>query len=360
MAFVGRSLELALLQTHLKQVQRGGRLQRGQAMLIRGRRRVGKSALVTEFIRRSRVPSVYFVAAKGAPASEEYRQLAKAIAESDLPSAGIALGNQPESLTAALTLLSAALPSDSPSIVVLDELPWLLAGLPGGAGELQRVWDRQLAEKPVLLLLLGSDITMMEQLSQHDQPFHGRGTELVLAPLNPHDVSAMTGLRGFAAFDAYLMTGGLPMVVLEWESGMTRDEFLATSLSRSTSALVVAGERMLGAEFSVDSRPREVLSAIGGRGERSFTNILTAVGAHMNQVALSNSLAALQSKRVIAADEPLSTSVAAKDKRWRIADPLLRFWLAFVEPSLDDIDRGRADLALRRIDAGFAAWRGRA
>ena len=38
---------------------------KGQAILLRGRRRVGKSALVTEFVRRSGVPSVYFAAAKG-------------------------------------------------------------------------------------------------------------------------------------------------------------------------------------------------------------------------------------------------------------------------------------------------------
>lgn len=360
MTFIGRAKELALLQTHLDQVRRGGRLDKGQTVLLRGRRRVGKSALVTEFVRRAGAPSVYFAAAKGAPLVDELRQLATAIAESDLPSASVARGNTPESFTAALSLLAAALPSETPSIVVLDEVPWLLEGLPGGAGELQRVWDRQLAGKPVLLILLGSDLAMMEQLSQHDQPYHGRGTELVLDPLHPGDVAKMTGLKGFDAFDAYLITGGLPMIVQEWSPGMGRDEFLRESLARSTSALVVSGERVLAAEFSQDTRAREVLSAIGGRGERSFTNIMAAVSGSMNQVALTKSLASLETKRVITADQPLSTVVAAKDKRWRVADTALRFWLAFIEPSLDDINRGRCDLAVSRVDGGLATWRGRA
>ena len=121
--FVGRVNELALLANHLDQVRRGGRLDKGQAILLRGRRRVGKSALVTEFVRRSGVPSVYFAAAKGAPLADELAQLTLAIAESDLPRASVARGNSPASLTAALSLLAAALPSDSPSIVVLDEVP---------------------------------------------------------------------------------------------------------------------------------------------------------------------------------------------------------------------------------------------
>jgi hypothetical protein len=357
--FVGRVNELALLANHLDQVRRGGRLDKGQAILLRGRRRVGKSALVTEFVRRSGVPSVYFAAAKGAPLADELAQLTLAIAESDLPRASVARGNSPASLTAALSLLAAALPSDSPSIVVLDEVPWLLAGLPGGAGELQRIWDRELAGKPVLLILLGSDLAMMEQLTEHDQPYYARGTEFVLRPLNPRDVSSMTGLNAFEAFDAYLISGGLPLIVQDWERGMLPRDFLEDSLSRSTSSLFVSGERILSAEFSADARAREVLTAIGGRGERTFTSIQRAITG-MTQVALTKSLKDLQDKRVIAADQPLSIATAAKDKRWRIADPSLRFWLAFVEPSCGDVERGRGDLALARVTAGFEAWRGRA
>jgi hypothetical protein len=85
------------------------------------------------------------------------------------------LRNRPANFTAALRLLNAALPADQPSIVVTDELPWLL-DTPGRAGELQRVWDRDLAHKPVLLLLLGSDLTLMEALDRYDAPLHGRAT----------------------------------------------------------------------------------------------------------------------------------------------------------------------------------------
>ena len=338
----------------------GRRADAGVALLLRGRRRVGKSRLVTEFAQATGLPQVYFQAARGAPPAQELDLFAQAIAASTLPNAQLAAGNRPVTLTAALTLLAAALP-DTPAVVIVDEVPWLLEGIAGGAGELQRVWDTLLARKPVLLLLLGSDLALMEQLTRPDQPFYGRAKEMVLAPLSPADTGRMTGLPPFESFDAHLITGGLPLVAQEWKQGATPMEFLATSFASSTSALVVAGTRALDAEFGEASLARQVLTAIGGKGERTFTSIQRAArGEPLNATSLTGALTMLQHKRIVAADEPLSQKAGNRDRRYRIADPGLQFWLAFVEPALAEIDRGRPDLATARVAAGFASWRGRA
>lgn len=362
MGFVGRHAELDELSRLLADVASGSRVDRGVAVLLRGRRRVGKSRLVTEFISRCGAPSMYFQAARGAPIRVELGLLTSAIAESTLPNADLATDNHPGSITAALTLLAAALPTDVPSVVVIDEAPWLIESVAGGAGELQRVWDRQLSAKPVLLLLLGSDLAMMEELSKPEQPFHGRATEMILDVMNPRDVGQMTGLGSFDAFDAHLITGGQPLVAQEWATGMTRDDFLMASFSRSTSALLVSGTRVLDSEFGERTRARAVLSAIGGRGERTFSSITRSIvgDAEIAASTLNLSLTTLAKTRVVACDEPLSTRPAAKDRRWRIADPALRFWLAFVDPAIGEVDRGRPDLAMARVAAGYDAWRGRA
>lgn len=370
MGFVGRSRELRELAEQLDVVREGARADRGVALLVRGRRRVGKSRLVTEFVERAGVPSVYFQAARGAPSARELAALADSIAASTLPDAAVAQGAAPGTLTAALTLLAAALPDDTASVVVLDEVPWLLEGIAGGAGELQRVWDIRLSRKPVMLVLLGSDLTAMEHLTGADQPFYGRGTEMVLEPLSPHDVARMVAPPGrslddetvaFDGVDAYLVTGGLPLVAQEWAAGTSMAEFLGRSFASSTSALVVSGTRMLDSEFPEASLARQVLTAIGGRGERTFSGIQSAArGEPLNAASLTSTLRVLQAKRVVMADEPLSTRPGARDRRYRIADPALRFWLAFVEPALPDVDRGRPDLAVARVAAGYPAWRGRA
>ncbi|MCL1899082.1 MAG: hypothetical protein FWG11_00915 [Promicromonosporaceae bacterium] len=163
-----------------------------------------------------------------------------------------------------------------------------------------------------------------------------------------------------AAFSAYLITGGQSEVAAQWRPGESVTAFLRRALASPTSALVVSGARVLDVEFPPDTRPRAVLSAIGGRGERTFGGILSDVLAVMSTATLDRALATLRDKRVIAADEPLSTRRASKDRRWRIADPALRQRLAFVAPALGDVERRRGDLALEHHQRGYAAWRGRA
>lgn len=185
---------------------------------------------------------------------------------------------------------------------------------------------------------------------------------MILRELNPRDVAELTGTSGVDAFDAHLVTGGQPLVVESWEPGMTLDDFLRAELGDSTTPLVVNGQRILESEFSETSLSRRVLTAIGGRGERTFTAVQQAA-ANIDAIpstSLTRTLSTLREKRVVALDEPLSMKRAVKDRRYRIADPALRFWLAFVEPHLGDIDAGRGDIAYTRVVNGYSAWRSRA
>ncbi|GAA2400338.1 nuclear transport factor 2 family protein [Nonomuraea africana] len=59
------------------------------------------------------------------------------------------------------------------------------------------------------------------------------------------------------------------------------------------------------------------------------------------------------------AEPPLGTS-RSRDKRYRLADPYLRFWTRFLEPAFPLLERGRSDVVLRRVREGWTAWQGRA
>lgn len=104
-------------------------------------------------------------------------------------------------------------------MVVLDEMPCLVREDPSFEGTLQKVFDRTLSKLPVLLILIGSDIAMMEQLNTYGRPFYQRGTEMVVPPLNPAEVAAMLDLPPADAFDAYLISGGLQLILEEWPQG---------------------------------------------------------------------------------------------------------------------------------------------
>jgi len=302
------------------------------------------------------VPHLFF-AASGRRVRVVLRPFAEEVAASDLPGADLFDGIELGTWDAALRLLSSALPDDG-SVVVLDEIPYLMAADDSFEGTLQRAFDRELARKRVLLIGIGSDLSMMEALNEYGRPFHQRATEMVVPPPTPVEVGALLDLDPADAFDAHLVTGGLPLICNEWTAGMKLWDYLTDAVSDPTSALLVSGERSLAAEFPSDIQARSVLGAIGS-GERTFTNIGRAAG-DIPQGSLNRSLVQLVSKRVVAVDEPLSTKPASKDKRYRVADPYLRFWLAFLGPHLGEIERGRGDRVLARIRSSWTSWRGRA
>ncbi|MGW0928640.1 ATP-binding protein [Streptomyces sp. NPDC002644] len=355
--FIGRDRELQALGDALEAVRSGsGALRPGRCVLLRGRRRVGKSSLVEEFLRRCGVPHVFFTAG-GGPAVDELAELADAVARSNLTERRLFAEETPSQWNAAFRLLAEVLPDDAPSVVVVDEVPYLMEGVEGFEGMLQRAWDRLLSRKPVLLLLVGSDLSMMEALNGYERPFHQRGQEMVLGPLNPADLAEMLDLPPAQAFDAALVTGGLPLICSEWRPGAKVEEFLRDALDNPISALLVSAERSLAAEFPSQAMSREVLRAIGS-GERTFTNIARAAGG-IAHTTLSRAAELLAGKRVVAAELPVSTR-PSKERRYRVADPYLRFWLAFLDPHMAEIERMRGDITLDRIRRQWTSWRGRA
>ena len=263
----------------------------------------------------------------------------------------------PGNWSAALRQLAGILPDDRPSVVVIDEVPYLMDRVDAFEGILQRAWDRELSRKPVLLVLIGSDLSMMEALSSYGRPFHQRGKEMVLGPLNPAEVGEMLQLAPADAFDAALVTGGLPMICAAWRQGADLWQFLASELANPASPILVSAERSLAAEFPDSAMAGAVLSAIGS-GERTFSNIARAAGG-ISHTTLTRATEVLVRKRMVAAELPLSTGTS-KERRYRVVDPYLRFWLTFIGPHVAEIERLRGDITLDRIKAGWTTWRGRA
>src|SRR6476659_8943591 len=192
--FVGRGQELATLERELRKVATGvGGERPGRCLMLRGRRRVGKSRLVERFAERSGAPFLFY-AATGASPQADLQRLGRDASASNLPLAGLLASARPASWDDAFDVLAAALPTDRASVVVMDEVPYLMDEEGAFEGTLQRAWDRVLEVRPVLLILIGSDLSMMETLNNYGRPFHQRGREMVLGPLNPAEVGGMLGL----------------------------------------------------------------------------------------------------------------------------------------------------------------------
>lgn len=360
MEFRGRDRDLNLLDLQLRRVEEARDI-RGLAIVMYGRRRVGKTRLVQEFCDRSGFPYFIFQASRAMKAERERATFIDALGASGLPGAELVAESRVPTWTHALRTLASVLPDETPSIVVLDEVPWLVEQDPAFEGSLQTAWDQYLSAKPVLFLLVGSDISVMQAMQAYERPFYGRAAPMKVRPLHLGAVADMTGLQGADAIDAYLMTGGFPEVVRFWEPGMSRADFMRKTVANPLSPPLVAAKLSLLAEFPAPSQARAVLEAIGS-GECAH-NAIAARAGDDGPMASSTLLLVLRSllvKEAVTVDLPLSTKPATKLKRYRIADPYLRFWLGCLASAVPFVERGLVDRALDAVESGWATWRGRA
>ncbi|MCH7231378.1 hypothetical protein L0U85_11040 [Glycomyces sp. L485] len=358
--FIGRHLELKTLRRRIEEIERLGD---GLAVAIRGRRQVGKSRLVEHFCQTSGIPHAFFQADQGNSPVQSMIDLLDAVRDSDLPGADDLPRVTPNSWHETFRLLSLAIPDDVPSILVIDELPWLFQQDSRLEGVLQTEWDRRLKNKPLLLVLVGSDLHMMKAFLGYDRPFYGRADSMVVQPLNPMEVGTITELTGSDALDAHLITGGFPGLCRTWTPGTAPEDYVADQCEFPESPLFTIGAQMVSSEFPSPDQTRRVLTAIG-HGSRTFKNIATAAGAGPASPVSSGSLTPvlhrLVEKGAVAADEPVSTVRSNAGRLYRIADSYLRLYLSTLVDSHADARRGRSDLAFGRFQRQWRSWRGRA
>ena len=355
--FVGRTKELSALSAELDRVASGVSTGKpGRCLFIRGRRRVGKSRMIEQFIDAADVPALFFTAS--GQGGRELEIFSSDAANSSLPNSHVFSGVAPRDWDGCLGLLASALDDHDPSIVVIDEFPYLMGESTSIEASFQKHWDRHLSSKAVLLILVGSDLAMMETLNTHGRPLFQRGTDMIVPPLSPSEVGSIVKANNAGdAFDAYLLTGGMPMLCDEWPRGKGAAAYLASAVKSAASMFVTGALRVLEAEFPTEAQARSVLSAIG-TGERTFTNIAKAAGG-LQHASLNRALDILTAKRIVTKELPLSTT-ASREARYRVSDPYLQFWLRFIGPHLSEVDRGRGDLIVQRFKTDWSTWRGKA
>lgn len=351
MDFIGRQRELGVLRDELAAVERS---RTGRFVLVRGRRRVGKSRLVEEFVQQAAQPSVFFTATAGRAPSAELQSFAATVAASDLD-IPVTEGVGPSGWDAALAM--AAPTTDRPCVLVIDEFPFLVRGSSEVEGAVQNIWDRVLSRRPILLVIVGSDIAVMEGLTAYERPLYGRPTRVLrVDPLNPAEVAQLLDQPAAETLNDYLVVGGFPELVRSRADAADLEQYLAQQVEDATSPLLVAGERGLTAQFPADTPARQVLRAIGSDAS-AFGRISDRSG--VSRPTLQRKLDMLVEARVIERDIPLAAP-PGRHRRYRIADPALRFWVRYLDRGLADIERGRGDVVLSRIQRDWPDYRGRA
>jgi uncharacterized protein len=349
-AFTGRTVELGRLETIFNDVRASGQ---GRLVALRGRRQVGKSSLVEQFCAKASAPSAYFTAARRQQPAAALGTFGEVVSQSQLPSAGTASAGF-NSWEQALDI--ATMGVEDGAILVIDELPWLLEMDEGIEGLLQRVWDRVLRKRAVLVILIGSDLAMMDALTEYGRPLYDRVTILLVEPLTLADVADLTGLKSADAVEAWAITGGFPNLVKAWRRGQSAADYLTAQLSDPSSPFIVSGERKVTAEFPPDAFARPVLDAIGS-GSREHTKIGQRSG--LSGSSLERALSILIEKQAITRERAYSADTS-KLTLYRVEDAHLRVWGRYAAPNMAAIERGAAGPAIQRVLADWQAWKGMA
>ena len=343
--FVGREHELSELE---QLYERDG----FQMVVIYGRRRVGKTTLVSRFCE-SR-PHLSFTARQQSDALN-LRDFSQRVYEYfGLPASTGAFATWED----AFTFIARGAGSQR-LVVAFDEFPYAAARCESLMSTLQVVIDHDLSRTNVFLILTGSNQGFMREkvLGQGDEapgpgeenPLFGRRTaQINLMPFGYRDAARM--LPGVAPKDQvtyYACLGGTPYYLsmvdasLGVERNLERLFFIKEGLLYEEPLMMMRQElrepstylSILGAIASGANRPQPIADRIGE--ERAL------VGKY---------LATLRSMGLVTKAAPYGENAARSRKGiYEISDPCFSFWFSFVEPNTEAVELDVGELAAREI-----------
>ncbi|HUP01486.1 MAG TPA: ATP-binding protein [Gemmatimonadota bacterium] len=299
-------------------------------VLVLGRRRVGKTHLLTRFA--ERVGGLYYQATNRTE-NEQLSRISRIVGRHfDDPALGHGV---PFPDWEALFAYVAERARGSPFLIVLDEFPYLADSAPALPSILQSLWDHEWPRTRIRLVLSGSHITAMERLEGVDQPLYGRRTaRLALEPFDPSRVSHF--LADHSPRDrlrAYGIFGGLPgnLALLDREAELSRN--VTEHILQPTGRLHDEAQHLLDAYLAGAEVHYSIIGAIAG-GERTWGGISRRVGRIGG--SLKRALDGLIDMRLVSRVVPITERRPQKSKRaiYRIADPYLAFWHRFILPLL--------------------------
>ncbi|MGI8554719.1 MAG: ATP-binding protein [Dehalococcoidia bacterium] len=309
-----------------------------QLVTLWGRRRVGKSTLLSRLTQGKR--SIYLYGTRMAE-RDILTGLALEIAEV-LDDPYLRAAPFP-SWDAALAYLASRARQER-LLVIFDEFPYLCDVTPGLDTLVQRWWDGIDQHLNLMLVLAGSGFSFMEGLTGARGALHGRRT----AQVEVHPFDYLDASRFFPHLQpedrvrAYAGFGGIPAYLRSWRSAGGLAEHVQQTLLSPGHFLFREGEELLRTEFHQEALYASILRAVAG-GEERPSDIARAVGRHSADEIFDH-LRRLQELRFLRREVPVTERLRPRSQRvlYRLDDPYLRFWFRFVSPYQSYLQLGRA------------------
>ena len=340
MKFLGREKEILGLE---KEYARDGGF-----VVIYGRRRIGKTTLIKQFIKSK--TAFYFLATKEVE-SQSMKRFAGVIARTT--------GNsvmQKAAFSDWLDLFQAVAdykPNEK-KVLVIDEFPYLVKVNDSFPSILQNAWDEILKDSNVMLILCGSLISMMKKHAlSYESPLYGRRTaQMRIAPLPFTTVYENQKLSFEEAAEQYSITGGVPKYMEFFSDVQPLYEQIKENVLSKNGFLYEEPNFLLTDEVQVLTNYFSIIKVIAD-GNHKLGTIAGILGLETS--ALTPYLKTLSELGFTEKQVPVTEKNAEKTRKglYFISDNFLRFWFRYVYPYKGELELDNMQISLDELDKDF-------
>ena len=305
-----------------------------ECVVIYGRRRVGKTALINEFCKGK--PAIYF-SALNASSLENLEALSKAIYSCDnVIDTTAPVYRSYEDALEAIT----AMARKQRLVFVIDEYPYLARAEKSFSSRLQHIIDHVWQDTGLYLILCGSSMSFMEyQVLGYESPLYGRRTaQFKIHALTYREMTVFhpdLPLEDQALL--YGITGGVPHYINKLGIENSLDVALLENFFDTSSYLFEEPENLLKQELREPAVYNSIITAIAGGSSRS-SEISSKIG--LESAVCAKYLKILLNLGIIKKDTPVMEK-PGKKTIYAIDDNFFRFWYRFIPKNMSAISAGR-------------------
>jgi AAA+ ATPase superfamily predicted ATPase len=343
--FIGRNTELKKLNEMYDSNQY-------ECAVIYGRRRVGKTTLIKEFIKDKK--AVYFLAreADGLVNLTGFSNDVYSVTAKELKGNSF-FRNWERAFDYIYNIAK-----NERFILVIDEYPYLADGFRAISSILQAHIDNQLKDSKLFLILCGSSMSFMEnQVLGYKSPLYGRRTaQFKITAFNFFESSLF--LDVFEKEEQavlYGVTGGIPEYLIKINPNKSVRENIVELFLTPHGHLFEEPSNLLKQELREPATYNGIIEAIAGGASR-LNEIATKCGIESNKCA--KYLKSLISLGIVRKEIPVTESLS-KRGIYLLDDMMFRFWYRFVFPNMSGIVSGLGDIIYEyEVQENLSAYMG--
>ena len=318
-------------------------------VVIYGRRRIGKTALIREF--RKDKKALFLLATEESESENraEFRKLTAEYTENPL------LGDADIRDWETLFRYIAEYHPDMRKVIVIDEFQYIAKSYAPFISVMQKIWDTILSGANVMLILCGSLVNMMyAQTLSYDSPLYGRRTGQIkmqqIAFRYYHEF--YSGLSEKQLIENYAVTGGVPKYIESFEPYSDIYEAIENCVMSRESYLYEEPNFLLEKEVQDIGSYFSIIKTIAS-GREKPNEIASAL--EVKSTSLPKYLNVLIDLDILEREVPVTESKPEKSKMglYRIKDNYIRFWFKFIYPYRSYIEMDNTDFVMKKIKQGF-------